>query len=266
MMELSYDGSFIEPITLEKNVKYYSPVVEKGRFYPDFYSIIKIEGNEIPCILSHSKSDDDKRVIIDECKSFFGIEKLGIHRVYTNFTPTFKSDEKTSENTVLSCCKIKKLWYMYKCDWIRKDTIVFLPFVPFEDDDLNSERMYPLLQKIFLFRKLFRMRSPKKSIMIKHRALLPRIPISYDETHSNHVIEDGDVYKEGKISKTLEEELFPSMKSRRDTLDFMIGGLSTVNISRVRSEIEKVVIRINKDHISLVDSLFDDIYNLIDTS
>lgn len=203
-------------------------IIQEGKYNKrKYWKIIKGDDYEI-CLVKTSPNTFP--CLIDELKPVFNLEKIGTH--------WFKFKSKTmillrlinKDNTVLEELTLDKIK-------LSLDKIKFNKYLQHE------------VQKIFIFRELLGMTANfEKSIILRNKGLYIK-PISFNDTNMAP-------YSEGKV---IPETIIKKWFNDGDLNEAVLKMFGSENINlvllKLKSDLEKICLRVNKDLIINIDEI-----------
>jgi len=226
--DLQWNGTFIG--SYKRNVIKIETRTERGKYWD-----VEINGFEISFQIDRVPNSDP--FILDECKSFFGLNKLGTH-------------------------KIQILKSKYRVLHIERQNHAFLQdfrLNEFEKESLSDDIIYEIA-KIYTFRHIFGINTRDSDIHIK---------IVDDEIDKVVSYREGEIrsYNPKPISKVAMTKWFKK-KSPQDILreTFKVNDEEDVlsALSKIRSYIEKIVNDIDSQRIHVVSHVIANIQKYIE--
>jgi len=212
----NWDGSNITDFILNENI-----IIEEGKYNKKTYwKIIKDNVYEI-CLVKTSTNTFP--CLIDELKIAFDLEKIGTHWI------KFKSK--------IMILKKLEIWGNIVLEELTLNKIKFNKYLEAE------------VQKIFIFRELLGMTANfEKNIILRNKGLYIK-PISFNDNNMAP-------YSEGKvIPETIINKWFKNSSLNEAILKMF--GTKNINfvLLKLKSELEKICLRVNKDLIINIDEI-----------
>jgi hypothetical protein len=189
MSKLNFDGSHLGSHQFAGAISswwYPCQVETTGRKTVAIYTYLKALNSNgtierYPIILKRNTQKRTDQVVVDEMKSLFGLSKMGTHQIRLNGVVKKINEQYpwlVQTQTGIYCnAQIEPLWseyLMFRATSIRKEDLVdFIPlptlqeavYYPFLVEQVceGQQILYRELQKIFVFRDLFRVASSDAS-------------------------------------------------------------------------------------------------------
>ncbi len=283
---LLFDGGDLGSFSFLDVVKWYWPVQVNSVRIPVLMTLLDYHGHVYPVYLKRNAHGSHDQLLVDELKPLFGLNKIGTHSIRLHGIPKKIVDE---EHWVLRNGQLNSYialqWSDYlvfraetepkrvidptarspeKPVFICYENLTNMRWIP-EPDNVTDEsrKFFYELQKIFLFREIFRVSQTElNDVLIRYNPYRSKdySPLSVDEIHIR------DIDQNFKwLNVTTERFFFPKSTSKGDVLVKMFG-ITQENyrevIRQLKDSLVHVISRVKPSYIWLADYVLQKMTNL----